>query len=179
MSNETVQPDRERAQIASHKRGWMVFFGLLLFMTIAGICLQIWFNEQQRLRSGQIDSAWERWKANRPAKYEFVYTVVDYDKDLVEYTVRVRPDGSFRVMSSGDDREEKLQAGDVPYLSMDELFSKMSDQLAENQQPGKPSVFAKADFDRQDGHVVRYIRSVRSTRERLEVIVKDLQSLED
>ena len=91
---------------------------------------------------------------------------------LKEYTIRVRSNGSFRVV---DGNEERMQAGDAPYLSMDDLFAKMEAELAEDQQPGQPSVFAKADFDRRDGHVIRYLRSVRATRERLEVKVSDLK----
>jgi hypothetical protein len=178
MTDETATRERDAAQVASHKRGWMIFFGLLLLMTVAGISLEIWFNEQQRLRPPQLDHARELWETNRPAEYQFSYKIVDQEKDPVSYTVRVRRNGSFRLDSSKDTGEEKLVAGDVPYLSMEDLFEKIDAQLADDNQPGKPRVFAKGDFDRRDGHVLRYIRSVRASHERIEVNVTDLQPIE-
>jgi hypothetical protein len=67
----------------------------------------------------------------------------------------------------------------VPCLSIEDLFAKMAAHLSEDAEPGRPRVFAKADFDREDGHVLRYIRSVRSTRERIEVNVLSLKEIEE
>jgi hypothetical protein len=156
----------------------MIFFGLLLLMTVAGISLEIWFNEQQRLRPPQLERARELWASRRPREYQFSYKVVEQEKDPAFYTVRVRRSGSFRLDSSKETGEDKLAAEDVPYLSMEDLFEKVDAQLTEDNQPGKPRVFAKADFDRHDGRVLRYIRSVRASHERIEVTVTDLQPLE-
>lgn len=178
MTDETAMTARDRAQVASHKRGWMIFFGLLLLMTVAGIALEIWFNEQQRLRPPRLEQARELWASSRPKEYQFSYRVVEQEKDPQAYTVRVRRGGSFRLDSSKDTGDEKLVADEVPYLSMEDLFEKIDSQLTEDNQPGKPRVFAKGDFDQRDGHVLRYIRSVRASHERIEVTVTDLQPLE-
>jgi hypothetical protein len=169
---------RDAAQVASHKRGWMIFFGLLLLMTIAGIALEIWFNEHQRLKHYQLDRARELWATKGSKEYDFTYEVVDQEREPKKFTVRVRKSGSFRVESDESDGE-RLASGEVPYLNMKALFDRMDAQLTEDEQPGQPSVFAKADFDRSDGHVVRYVRSVRATRQRIQVTVESLRSLDE
>jgi hypothetical protein len=166
---------------SSYSRGWLWFFGILLGMTVVGICLEIWFNERQRLKHEQVELARQVWEKHRPAEYEMSYTVQDRDQDPQSYLVRVRKDGSFRVSSSGDEgeQEEKLTAGEFPYLNMEELFARIDEQLTEDQKPDNPRVFTTATFNRYDGHVMRYVRSMRASRQRLEVNVQSIRSLEE
>ena len=180
------QASRDAAQVASHKRGWMIFFGLLLFMTVAGIALEVWFNEHQRLRQGQLDRYHDLWASRGSKEYDFSYTVIDQERTPKDYTIQVRRYGSFLVESRDSESSSeaaptsiKLAPGEVPYLSMDDLFAKIDTQLKADDEPGQPRVFAKADFDRDDGHVVRYIHSVRATRQRHEVRVKSLRRLDE
>jgi hypothetical protein len=52
---------------------------------------------------------------------------------------------------------------------MDSLFRYVANHLEQDRQPGSRRTFASAGFAQDDGHIVHYVRSVWSTRDRVEV----------
>jgi hypothetical protein len=54
---------------------------------------------------------------------------------------------------------------------MNALFHFIEVFMEHDQKPGQPRTFTKATFDPTDGHIVRYIRRVTGTNERLEIKV--------
>jgi hypothetical protein len=64
-----------------------------------------------------------------------------------------------------------LRSGSYPFEDMDSLFRYVGDHLKQDSLPGSRRTFTSAGFSREDGHITQYIRSVWSTRERIEVTV--------
>ena len=80
----------------------------------------------------------------------------------------VRSGKVVEALRNGQPQEERLYR----YQDVPALFSFLEEFLERDSQPGSPRVFATARFDAQDGHLIHYVRSVMSTRERQEIDVK-------
>jgi hypothetical protein len=143
-------------------RNWLWFFGILLCLTVTAVVLEVTYNLRQQLRPEQIAAARERWHEHRPDHYQLNYTIKRKDAAEQRYSVTVR---------AGEVVSVQGRSGDYPFDSMDALFDFMEKRLQVDRQPGAPQVFVTAVFAPQDGRVLRYIRSVRKTGERMEVIV--------
>jgi hypothetical protein len=50
--------------------------------------------------------------------------------------------------------------------------------LKRDSEPGKPQVFKVAKFAPEDGHVLRYVRRVMGSRERVEITVDEFKRLD-
>jgi hypothetical protein len=158
---------------ARRNRGWIWFFALLAVLTVAGISLEIWFNLRQQLAPERLTQARRLWEAHwqgRPHDYRWEYTVQEYAGSLEVYRIQVHEDKVVSATRQQDDQD--VPAETYPYGTMDALFDHIGKLLEGDQKSDGPRVFMTAAFDRRDGHVIRFIRSIRSTRERTEINVK-------
>jgi hypothetical protein len=55
------------------------------------------------------------------------------------------------------------------HYDMDALFAAIARRLELDAAPDAPRVFAVGTFDKQDGHLLHYVRSVRRPRQRIEI----------
>jgi hypothetical protein len=168
---------------ARQGRAWIWFFTILVVLTIAAITIQIWYNSQQQLTAEQLAAAQRLWKEKGPADYDLEYTKKVIDATEV-YHVKVRKGQVVSSTRDGQPEEERLyHYRDIPHLFGDiEEFWRQDHPEGQNGQEGQPPnragevhsprVFATAVFDPEDGHVLHYVRSVASKRERVEITVE-------
>src|SRR5262249_2389317 len=108
----------------------------------------------------------------------------DYDMDYTikklgsteQFHVQVRNGNAVRVTMN--DRVA-LESRLYPYHTMPALFAFIDEFREQDAQPGKPRTFTSVLFDPVDGHLIRYVRSVASKRERQEIIVRLIRLTEE
>src|SRR5262245_40533649 len=91
-----------------------------------------------------------------------------------QYRVRVRGGRAVEARCEG-----KVLAGvDPEAYSMEGLFAALGWQLELDAQSGRPRVFAVGTFGKGDRRVLRYVRSCRAIRERVEIKFADLTAFD-
>lgn len=157
------------------RRNWIWFFALLAVLTVTAISVQVWYNISQQLTPEQLEAAVARWKEKGPHDYEMEYTIRKMD-DVETYAVQARKGKVISVTRNGQPVEERLYR----YSEMPALFGFIEDFLRQDMadsQQGKRRTYATASFDPEDGHLLRYVRSVLSSRERVEIYVARFRRL--
>jgi hypothetical protein len=151
-------------------RGWVWFFVALAVLTVAAIGVQIWYNAGQQLTWEQLTAANQLWKEHGPADYDLTCLVRKLDSTDT-YHVEVRHKQVALATLNGQTLEPRLAA----YWDMPHLFSDIEGHWQQDhprdRQPERRT-FVTAVFDARDGHVLHYVRSVLSTRERVEITVE-------
>lgn len=163
MEPATRNPDRTSSQ---RSRGWVWFFVLLAVLTVTSIAVQLWFNLQQQLTPEHLAAARALWKAKGPSDYDLEYT----KKGSATGYFRVQVRGG-KVVSAAMDGQP-LEARLYSFYDMPGLFDDIERFLDLDRSPGSRRTFTKATFDPEDGHLLHYIRSVTSTRQRVEISVR-------
>jgi hypothetical protein len=72
---------------------------------------------------------------------------------------------------------QPLEAWQYGYYGMPAMFNDIEMFLEQDSKPGQPRTFKKALFDANDGHIMKFIRRVMGSTERVEISVK-LQRVE-
>jgi len=144
----------------------MWFFAILFGLTFCAICVQIWYNVRNQLTVEQLDQARARWNTKGPASYDLEYTIRKLDSTET-YDVKVRNGKAVSVTRDGQLLVDRLFA----YSEMRALFGFIEEFLQQDSQPGQPRTFASATFDADDGHLLRYVRSVAVKGDRQEITV--------
>jgi hypothetical protein len=147
-------------------RNWLWFFGVLLVLGAAAVAVEVWYNLRQQLKPEQLAAARQLWREKAPASYQVEYTLKRQDGSERRWTVAVREGQLIAVTGSGG---QSLKEGEYLFDTMDAMFDHVAKQLDADGQPGAPRVFATAVFDKKDGHFLRYVRSTRRPRERVEI----------
>jgi hypothetical protein len=151
---------------STRRRAWIWFFAVLAALTLTAIVLQVWYNNHIELTPERLALARSLWRANEPANYDMRYVIRKLDS-IETYDVQVRNGKAVKVICNGQPLEERL----FHYSEMPALFGYMDDFLEQDLRPGRPRTLAKATFDASDGHLLHYVRSVASKRERQEITV--------
>jgi hypothetical protein len=155
-------------KLFSRRQGWLWFFVGLGVLTGIAVFVQVWYNAGQQLTDIKLNAARAKWKENGPHDYDMEYTIRQSDEPGDNYVVQVRQGKVTNATRNGEPLAERL----YQYQTMSALFSFMEEFLERDGKAGNPRAFAVAVFDPGDGHLVRYVRSVMSTRERQEIRVK-------
>jgi hypothetical protein len=147
-------------------RGWIWYFVILIILTITAITVMIVYNMGQQLKPEQLATARALWAEKGPANYDMEFTQVGSAPGTFQVQVR---DGEI-VSATMDGRP--LERPQYRYYDMRGLFNSIDGFLEHDSKPGQPRTFTKAVFAADDGHVVKYIRRVMGSQERLEINVK-------
>ncbi len=161
----TGAPDSNpKSQIQNPKsRNWVWFFVALAVMGVAAIAVNWVYNVRQQLTREKLAAARKLWEEKRPPDYDLQYVKV---ADASErFVVRVRNGKVESVQLDGrlptkDDRPRPPE--DYPIYDISGLFEYIAEFLDQDAQPGSPRAFNRAEFDPQDGHLIRFVRSARS-----------------
>ena len=159
MANQ--QPTRPR------NRRWVWFFVALALLSVAAISVQIWYNPTVPLTPGLLADAKAKWKQHGPRDYDMDYTVKKLES-TDRYHVKVRDGKAISVIMNDN---LALESHHYPFYTMPALYRFIEDFLQQDTEPGSPRTFTNVLFDPVDGHLIHYVRSVASKRQRVEIIV--------
>lgn len=156
-------------------RRWIWFFALVTLLALAGVTIPIVYNLRQQLTRAQLQDAMDRWDEKGPKSYNLRYVVKKSNTEPEVFTSEVRAGKVIAAALNGRPLDEPQRR----YRDMRHLFSDMQQFLNCDLEPGKPRPFATAHFDATTGHLLRYVRAVRGTRERVEIDVQVMKPVAD
>jgi len=149
---------------------WVWYFVVLVILTVAACTILVWYNLRQQLKKEDLEAARSRWKANRPPDYDLSYT----KRGSASGTFFVKVRHGTVVTVTLDGRE--ITQGDKPIdpsrfyrYDMTALMDDIETFLEKDAEPGRLRTYTVATFDPTDGHLVRYVRRVMGTSERIEI----------
>ena len=150
------------------KFGWISFFVVLALLTLAAIVIQIWYNPTVPLTAELLAEAEAKWKERGPRDYGMDY-IIKKVESTERFQVQVRNGQAVSVIMN---EKVALEARLYPYHTMPALYGFIETFLEQDAQPGSPRTFTNVLFDPTDGHLIHYVRSVASRRERQEITVR-------
>ncbi len=156
-------------------RRWIWFFAVLTLLAIAGVTIPIVFNLRQQLTREQLQAAKDRWAEKGPKSYHLRYVVKRPDGEPDVYTSEVRDGRVVAATHNGRPLNEDQRR----YRDMRHLFSDIEAFLKCDEEPGRPRAFNKAEFDATTGQLLRYVRAVSSTRQRVQIDVQVLKPISE
>lgn len=153
-------------------RGWIWFFVVLTILAAAAITINLLYSAGQRLTMDQLRAAQDLWDRAGPKDYDLVIdktigaATAGGDKTRDRITVEVRNGKALSGTINGQPLPDRLlseyeMAG---WLSFVEAF------VSQSEKPDAPRTFLSANFDPQTGALRRFRRSVRATREWVDVV---------
>jgi hypothetical protein len=149
---------------------WIWYFVILAILTVAACTTLVWYNLRQQLKKEDLDAARNRWKQNRPLDYDLTYT--KRGSATGAFFVEVRDGKVIRVTLDGrqiTQNDKPLDPSRFYRYDMAALMDDIQTFLEKDAELGRPRTYTVATFDRTDGHLVRYVRRVMGTSERIEI----------
>ncbi len=168
QGGEPKSPPCEGGARAGASRGWIWFFVILALLTLTAIGIQIWFNPTVPLTAPLLAEAKARWKEHGPRDYDMDYTNKKMES-TERFHVQVRDGKAVSVLMND---KIALEPRLYPWYTMPALYGFIEEFMEQDAQPGKPRTFNNVLFDPADGHLIHYVRSVASKRERQEISVR-------
>jgi len=150
----------------TRNRRWIAFFLILGLLAASAAVIEVWYNMRQQLTTADLKAAQDLWQAKGPSNYDMEYTFKTVD-NTDEYQVQVRDRHAVSAQRNG----QPLGPRQFRYCTMPYLLEIVQDYLRQDSQADSPRTFAVATFDGTDGHLIHYVRSVMSKRERQAITV--------
>jgi hypothetical protein len=158
------------------KNSSLWYFLVLGILAVAAMVSLVMYNLGQQLTQEQLTAARALWKEKGPKSYQLNYRIkIGLDLEPDYFVVRVR-NGEV-VSSTRNERPEERRL--FAERGMDAIFDWIQDfqDLAAKPKQTRPYLFGT--FDPATGAVRKYVRRVRGSSERLEIIVEPLEPLEE
>lgn len=146
-------------------RTWVWYFLILAVLAALSVAILIRYNRGQQLTRQQLDAARALWREKGPSDYDLDYTKTTTATE--RFRVQVRRGKVVSALRDGQPMEERLYI----FYDMPGLFDALEGFLEEDARPGSSATYMVATFDPADGHLVRLVRRVMRTSERLEIRV--------
>ncbi len=146
-------------------RTWIWYFVILTVLAIVAVAILIRYNQGQQLTRQQLDQARALWRQKGPGDYDLDYTKAAAATE--RYRVQVRHGKVVSALRDGQPMEERLYV----FYDMPGLFDALDGFLREDAHPGSPRTYMVATFDARDGHLIKLVRRVMGTDQRLEINV--------
>jgi hypothetical protein len=158
-----------------HKnRAWLWLFAALFVASIVVAAVMIRYNLSLQLTPEQLEAARALWRAKGLRDYDMVYTKqLNEDPRTEKFAVKVRAGEVVEVLMNG----MPLEKENLPYHSMDRLFSYIRQDLDRDHKAGEPKTYLRAIFDDHTGALHSYVRRVMGTRQRSALTVIELTAL--
>ena len=157
-------------------RKWIWYFAVLAVLTIIATATLAIYNIRQQLKPEQVNVAIALWNAKGPKDYVLVYTAkkTDLSGDTDDhYVVKVKDGQAYEVLLNGLPLVEERQ---LAYFGMNRLLQYIERFMEIDAEPGSPKTYRRGDFDGKTGALLRYVRRVMGTRQRLEITVESLEA---
>jgi hypothetical protein len=161
-------------------RRWIWYFVVVGCLTVLATTILVVYNRAQQLKPEQLEAARKLWDEKRPADYVLTYTKLGSATGTFVVTVRkgkivsaimrqnVTKDGEVQVV------EEPLEPRLYHSYDMDGLFNDIERFLDLAAKKDSPRTYLVATFDPRNGQLVRFVRSVMGTGERIEIQVQPI-----
>jgi Family of unknown function (DUF6174) len=152
---------------------WVWYFVVLGVLTIAACTILVWYNLRQQLKKEDLQAAHALWNKNRPLDYDLTYT--KRGSASGNFFVKVRGGKVVDVTLDGREitqNDKPLDPSRYSRYDMDALMDDIETFLEEDAEPGRPRTYTVATFDPTDGHLIRYVRRVMGSSERIEINVQ-------
>ena len=156
-------------------RRWIWFFAVVGLLAVAAVTINLVYNLRQQLTPEQLQQARALWEEKGPRSYNLRYQVRSSDGEPEVFQSEVRDGRVVWARLNGRLLEPRLWH----YHDMRGRFADIQRFLDEDARPGKPRVFAKAQFDAKTGQLIHYVRAVSATRERVQIDVQELTPVAD
>jgi hypothetical protein len=167
---------RYNALMPSKNHGWIWYFVIVFVLAIVATGITLWFNRIAQLKPEMLDKAQALWKEKGPKDYLLAYRISTVSKagaGETHYLVKVRDGKAFEAKVDGIEQAPERMV----WYGMPKLFYYVEEFLDKDAEPGKPQTYTRAVFDPDTGALLRYIRSVMSTGDRVEINVAPLKAL--
>ena len=154
-------------------RGWIWYFAILAVLTVIATATLAVYNLKQQLKPEKVEAAIAGLAANGPSDYVLVYTAKKTEKSGEmndHYVVKVRRGKAYEVLVNGVPLEERQLA----YYGMHRLLIEIERFMEIDAEPGRPKTFLRGDFDAKTGALIRFIRRVMGSSQRLEINVQSV-----
>jgi hypothetical protein len=157
-------------------RKWIWYFAVLGVLTVIATSTLAVYNIKQQLKPEQLAAAIDLWDAQGPKNYVLEYTArktVESVDMSDAYIVKVKDGVAYEVLDNG----QPLEPRQLAYYGMHRLLQDVERFMEMDMKPGAPSTYRRGDFDGKTGALVRYVRRVMGTRQRLEINVHSLRPM--
>jgi hypothetical protein len=152
---------------------WIWYFVVLGVLTVSACTILVWYNLRQQLKLEDLVAARAQWLQRRPANYDLTYTKRGSASGT--FFVKVRNGTIVSVTLDGREvtqNDKPLDPSRYPRYDMTALMDDIETFLEEDGEPGRPRTYTVATFDPTDGHLIRYVRRVMGSSERIEINVQ-------
>lgn len=177
--NETEQkpqpdPPPDFTPRPGHPYAWIGYFVFLLVTSIGVTVFMIQFNRNIQLKPEQLEAAHNLWKAKGPKSYNMIYTkklgasehgdrfVVKVRNGHVD-EVKMNDKALVATVIDGQKHDPRI------YHSMDNIYRDVMKFMDMDQKPGATKVYVVANVDEKTGALLRYIRRVMGSTDRIEL----------
>jgi hypothetical protein len=162
-------------------RRWIWYFVVVGCLTVLATTILVVYNLGQQLKPEQLEAARNLWEAKRPADYVLTYTKLGSATGTFVVTVRkgkvVSANMLQKVIKDGKAElvEEQLEPRLYRSYDMDGLFNDIERFLDLAAKKDSPRTYLVATFDPRNGQLLRFVRRVMGTSERIEIDVQPIQ----
>jgi Family of unknown function (DUF6174) len=159
----------------SKNHGWIWYFVGVFVLAVVATGVTVWFNRIAQLTPETLEKAEALWKTKGPKDYLLAYTISTVSKAGAgerHCVVKVKDGKAYEAKDNGIKQEPDR----MHYYGMPRMFQDIQTFLDEDAEPGKPKTYTRAVFDPDTGALLRYIRSVMLTGQRVEINVAPLKS---
>jgi hypothetical protein len=152
---------------------WVWYFIVLVVLTVTACSILVWYNLRQQLKKEDLEKARSQWKRDRPPNYDLYYTKRGSASGT--FAVEVRDGKVTSVALDGREitqDDKPIDPSRYPRYDMTALMDDIQTFLEKDAEQGRPRTYSVATFDAADGHLIRYVRRVMGTSERIEINVQ-------
>lgn len=168
MANDPISAPTKRKNY-----NWIWLFVVMFSLAAIAAGVNLTYNLRQQLTPEQLRIAKARWELAGIADYD-----LNVHKDVASagsdsgikdaIFVQVRSNQVTDLKLNGRQLERRLW----PQYDMAGWFEWLERNLEIDRQPNAPRSYCIASFDEKNGHIIKYIRSVRSTGDRQELNIE-------
>jgi hypothetical protein len=161
--------------MSSKNYGWMWYFAIVLVLSIVATVITVRYNFAMQLKPEMLEKAQALWIEKGPRDYLLAYKISTISKagaGETHYLVKVKDGKAYEALVDGIAQAPERMV----WYGMPKLYYYIEKFLQEDAEPGKPGTYSRAVFDPKTGALERYVRSVMSTGDRVEINVAPLKN---
>ena len=152
---------------------WIWFFAVLVVLGVAAVAINWAYNARQQLTLAQLHAAEDKWEKVGPVDYDLVVDKTiqsGNSEEPIHDRIEVQVRNKTVVAASLNGAPMKLRFwGENDMIAW---FGFIEQFLEIDAAPGAPRTFRTAEFDPVTGYIRHFTRSVSTSRERQELVLR-------